>query len=445
MSSRLESTDLRDWSKICFIAIFRLVEILSRDASNISTIVRLSSRISRFDVMKRHTRVDHQDDVPVRDLSTATDGCSGSVWCSRTIQSFVGASISETMMDRDHQVWGLTCAPDERTGDVVLQVTRMDIVSGPMVVRASLFHTKEPRHNIIVDELLEGTTIMLRLTDMATLMDPIGGFVHSDTGQFGFLLEVFVADSIVAARSSSSNKRLKPTDNQSDTIRSSSSLSQKEAVMADDDEQCRGSRLLAAATSADPSSIAAIEEEEPDMKTFMGGESAINHHDPFVDMTLDVSYDSKEATGMVGLKNQGATCYMNSLLQTLFHLPAFRQAVYATPTADDDATHGVVLALQRVFYRLQTARKAVSTKELTKAFGWSHLDAWTQHDVQELYRILCDRLEDKMKHTRRVHGNDALRRCCSSRYILYICVCHQVCSIYRNIVTGLVMIVYIYI
>ena len=28
-----------------------------------------------------------------------------------------------------------------------------------------------------------------------------------------------------------------------------------------------------------------------------------------------VSWDSKKHTGYVGLKNQGATCYMNSLLQ----------------------------------------------------------------------------------------------------------------------------------
>lgn len=113
-----------------------------------------------------------------------------------------------------------------------------------------------------------------------------------------------------------------------------------------------------------------------------------------------LSYDSKTETGMVGLKNQGATCYMNSLLQTLFHLRAFRHVVYETPSEKEDTNDSVSLALQRVFYRLQTKNKAVSTKELTRSFGWSQIDSFMQHDVQELYRILCDRLEEKMKNTK---------------------------------------------
>ena len=36
-------------------------------------------------------------------------------------------------------------------------------------------------------------------------------------------------------------------------------------------------------------------------------------------------YNSKKETGHVGLKNQGATCYMNSLLQTLYNLNHFRK------------------------------------------------------------------------------------------------------------------------
>jgi ubiquitin carboxyl-terminal hydrolase 7 len=37
------------------------------------------------------------------------------------------------------------------------------------------------------------------------------------------------------------------------------------------------------------------------------------------------NYDSKKQTGYVGLKNQGATCYLNSLLQSLYFTNAFRK------------------------------------------------------------------------------------------------------------------------
>lgn len=39
----------------------------------------------------------------------------------------------------------------------------------------------------------------------------------------------------------------------------------------------------------------------------------------------------------------------------------------------------------------------MSTKSLTQSFGWTNMDAFTQHDVQELNRILSDKLEEKMK------------------------------------------------
>ncbi|KAJ9553775.1 hypothetical protein OSB04_017820 [Centaurea solstitialis] len=90
------------------------------------------------------------------------------------------------------------------------------------------------------------------------------------------------------------------------------------------------------------------------------------------------SHDSKKETGYVGLKNQGATCYMNSLLQTLYHIPYFRKSL---------------------FYKLQYSDTSVATKELTKSFGWDTYDSFMQHDVQELNRVLCEKLEDKMKGT----------------------------------------------
>ncbi|GAA5845854.1 hypothetical protein JCM11251_002927 [Rhodosporidiobolus azoricus] len=110
------------------------------------------------------------------------------------------------------------------------------------------------------------------------------------------------------------------------------------------------------------------------------------------------NYDSKKETGHVGLKNQGATCYMNSLLQSLFLTNTFREAVYQIPT-EDDTTDTVPLALQRVFFNLQTSDQSVGTTELTKSFGWKGFDSFLQHDVQEFNRVLCDKLETKMKGT----------------------------------------------
>ncbi|XP_038690434.1 ubiquitin carboxyl-terminal hydrolase 12-like isoform X2 [Tripterygium wilfordii] len=112
------------------------------------------------------------------------------------------------------------------------------------------------------------------------------------------------------------------------------------------------------------------------------------------------SHDSKKETGYVGLKNQGATCYMNSLLQTLYHIPYFRKAVYHMPTTENDNPSGSIpLALQSLFYKLQYTDTSVATKELTKSFGWDTYDSFMQHDVQELNRVLCEKLEDKMKGT----------------------------------------------
>lgn len=111
-------------------------------------------------------------------------------------------------------------------------------------------------------------------------------------------------------------------------------------------------------------------------------------------------WDSRKETGFVGFKNQGATCYMNSLLQTLYMLSAFRKAVYNMPLPgplNEDAGSELSYALQKVFYELQFSPTVVKTKKLTESFGWDTTDAFTQHDVQELKLILCDELAEKMK------------------------------------------------
>ncbi|CCE65580.1 hypothetical protein TPHA_0L02290 [Tetrapisispora phaffii CBS 4417] len=113
-----------------------------------------------------------------------------------------------------------------------------------------------------------------------------------------------------------------------------------------------------------------------------------------------VNYDSKKVTGYVGFRNQGATCYLNSLLQSYFFTKYFRKLVYEIPTDEEKPNDSVPLALQRAFYQLQVSNLPLDTLELTRSFGWDSADAFTQHDVQELNRILMDRLETRMKGTK---------------------------------------------
>ena len=68
-----------------------------------------------------------------------------------------------------------------------------------------------------------------------------------------------------------------------------------------------------------------------------------------------------------------------------------------------DATKSIPLALQRLFYNMikgnghSTSSSACSTRELTKSFGWTAQDAFVQHDVQELSRLLCHALESQLE------------------------------------------------
>ncbi|PJF16561.1 hypothetical protein PSACC_03542 [Paramicrosporidium saccamoebae] len=113
-----------------------------------------------------------------------------------------------------------------------------------------------------------------------------------------------------------------------------------------------------------------------------------------------INYNSKQVTGFVGLANQGATCYMNSLLQSLYFTNAFRQALYLIPTESDVPSESSALALQRIFWRLQFSDVPVSTQELTRAFGWDTIESFIQSDVQEFSRVLMDELERRMKATK---------------------------------------------
>jgi ubiquitin C-terminal hydrolase len=92
--------------------------------------------------------------------------------------------------------------------------------------------------------------------------------------------------------------------------------------------------------------------------------------------------------GSVGLLNQGATCYLNSLIQCLFGISAFRDIIFAASNETP-----IVKELQLLFSNLLDSNKvAVGTQNLTDAFGWNKMQMFEQHDIHEFFGTLVDAL-----------------------------------------------------
>ncbi|ETO25270.1 Ubiquitin carboxyl-terminal hydrolase family protein, partial [Reticulomyxa filosa] len=172
----------------------------------------------------------------------------------------------------------------------------------------------------------------------------------------------------------------------------------------------------------------------------------------------------------VGLLNQRATCYLNSLLQSMYFTPELRRGLYELPedelgvaylqeteelekkiangeiqTKEEDvaslmasgfsaprvtscantclffdakanndvkkaeellksgkvpSVKKVIIQLRQLFAQLQNGdADSVSTKEITKSFGWLNKEATVQHDAHELNRILLDAIERSINDT----------------------------------------------
>lgn len=111
--------------------------------------------------------------------------------------------------------------------------------------------------------------------------------------------------------------------------------------------------------------------------------------------------DFQSKASFVGLVNQAMTCYLNSLLQALYMTPEFRNALYNWEFDGTGENKSIPFQLQKLFVNLQTSNKlAVETTDLTRSFGWDSTEAWQQHDIQELCRVMFDALEQKFKNTK---------------------------------------------
>mmetsp|Transcript_14025 Transcript_14025/g.14051 ORF Transcript_14025/g.14051 Transcript_14025/m.14051 type:complete len:1540 (-) Transcript_14025:424-5043(-) len=110
----------------------------------------------------------------------------------------------------------------------------------------------------------------------------------------------------------------------------------------------------------------------------------------------------KSLTGYVGLKNLGCTCYMNSLLQQLFMISTFREAILNSPPPKP-YEESLLYQLQHIFSGLKHSDKQyINTKGFAKVFKdfeGNPINPMEQMDVDEFFGSFMDKLEDQLKGT----------------------------------------------
>ncbi|OQR72358.1 putative ubiquitin carboxyl-terminal hydrolase FAF-X-like [Tropilaelaps mercedesae] len=123
----------------------------------------------------------------------------------------------------------------------------------------------------------------------------------------------------------------------------------------------------------------------------------------------------RPAKGFVGLKNAGATCYMNSVLQQLYMIRPIRQGLLsltdivdesdlAAGASEADYNLGVLKQVMIIFGFLEKSRQQFYVPQ---GF-WNHFRLWgepvnvrEQHDALEFFNCLVDSIDEALKSLNR--------------------------------------------
>ena len=138
----------------------------------------------------------------------------------------------------------------------------------------------------------------------------------------------------------------------------------------------------------------------------------IFHHNKIIPKKTDlpIDYPFRETSQkFLGLKNLGATCYLNSLFQQFYMIPIFQKDIFNFNITDISEKNSQISLKDSTIYNMQLSfanlKKSIMSfyplisfiKSFKQAFNGEPIHFGVQQDTDEFLSILCDKLEKEAK------------------------------------------------